>query len=31
VNGVPVMLGGELTDARPGRFLRGPGAVSRRD
>jgi dihydroorotase/N-acyl-D-amino-acid deacylase len=31
VNGVPVMLGGVLTDARPGRFLRGPGAVGRRD
>jgi len=31
VNGVPVMLDGELTDARPGRFLRGPGAVSRRE
>jgi len=27
VNGVPVMLDGELTDARPGRFLRGPGAL----
>ncbi len=31
VNGVPVMLDGELTDARPGRFLRGPGAAVRRD
>ncbi|MDT8369951.1 MAG: D-aminoacylase [Longimicrobiales bacterium] len=27
VNGVPVMRGGALTDARPGRFLRGPGAL----
>jgi len=31
VNGVPVMVDGELTDARPGRFLRGPGAVSSRE
>ena len=30
VNGVPVMLDGVLTDARPGRFLRGPGATTRR-
>jgi dihydroorotase/N-acyl-D-amino-acid deacylase len=31
VNGVPVLLDGVLTDARPGRFLRGPGAPGRRD
>ncbi|MDX1406437.1 MAG: D-aminoacylase [Woeseiaceae bacterium] len=27
VNGVPVITGGELTDARPGRFVTGPGAI----
>ncbi|MDX1403734.1 MAG: amidohydrolase family protein, partial [Woeseiaceae bacterium] len=27
VNGVPVVAGGELTDARPGRFVTGPGAI----
>lgn len=31
VNGVPVMLDGELTGALPGRFLRGPGAEDLRD
>jgi N-acyl-D-amino-acid deacylase len=25
VNGVPVILGGEHTGARPGRVVRGPG------
>jgi N-acyl-D-amino-acid deacylase len=29
VNGVPVITGGELTGARPGRVLRGSGAAAR--
>jgi N-acyl-D-amino-acid deacylase len=27
VNGVPVIAGGKMTDALPGRVLRGPGYV----
>jgi len=29
VNGVPVIRDGEATEARPGRFVRGPGAILR--